>query len=196
MYRDFCRGHAIAFEEGYASAWGMPSATGIGTWGNGVGFYFLASRTGAMTHIENSRQIPAYRYPSLYGPKALSFARATHVSAARDTLYVSGTASIVGHETLQAGDLVKQWDVATGNIAHLIGADNLASQGIVRGFTLHDLDQIKVYYHHADDLPAVKQLGATHVRSARACALSEGRFCRADLVVEIEAIASSKRMPS
>jgi FkbO/Hyg5 family chorismatase len=190
VYRDFCRGRAIAFEEDYASSAGMPSATGIGTWGEGVGFYFLACRDRSVTHIENSRQTPAYRYPERYGPKSPSFARATDML---DTLYVSGTASIVGHETVHEGDLAKQWAVAVGNIAHLASAENLEAQGVPDGYTLDDLDQIKVYYRREADLPSVTKLARAAFHPQADIRYLKVDICRADLLVEIEGIAKHRR---
>ncbi|SAL69615.1 endoribonuclease L-PSP [Caballeronia arvi] len=178
VYRDFCRGRAVAFEEDYASASGMPAATGIGTWGDGVGFYFLACRESAVRHIENSRQTPAYEYPQRYGPKAPSFARGTQLG---DALFVSGTASILGHETMHAGDLHKQWGVAVDNIAHLIGSQHYA---------LRDIDQIKVYYRHATDLPSVTKLAKSAFHPDANIRYLKVDICRADLLVEIEGIAS------
>jgi chorismate lyase / 3-hydroxybenzoate synthase len=194
VYRDFCRGRALAFEEAYASTWGMPAATGIGTWGDGVGFYFLACRESAVKHIENTRQIPAYEYPQLYGPKPPSFARATHLADAATpdaphTLFVSGTASIVGHETLHAGDLERQWQVMTGNVAHLISDANLLANGSPGAYTLHDLDCIKVYYRRADDARRVMELSnAAFHREANIRYLNVD-ICRDDLLVEMEGIA-------
>ncbi|BCQ29626.1 hypothetical protein NK8_78160 (plasmid) [Caballeronia sp. NK8] len=190
VYRDFCRGRAVAFEQDYAHASGMPAATGIGTWGEGVGFYFLACREGALRHIENSRQTPAYEYPQRYGPKSPSFARGTLLG---DTLFVSGTASILGHETMHEGDLERQWSVAIGNIAHLIGADNLEAQGVDGGYTLRDLDQIKVYYRHAADLPAVTKLARAAFHPDASIRYLQVDICRADLLVEMEGIASHRR---
>jgi FkbO/Hyg5 family chorismatase len=190
VYRDFCRGRAAAFEEDYASTAGMPAATGIGTWGDGVGFYFLACRGDAAKHVENSRQTPAYRYPQRYGPKSPSFARATHM---RDTLYVSGTASIVGHETVHEGDLEKQWAVATANIAHLVSAENLVVQGVTDGYTLSDLDQIKVYYRREPDLPSVMKLAQASFHPDAQIRYLKVDICRADLLVEIEGIATHRR---
>lgn len=189
VYRDFCRGRAVAFEEDYASTAGMPAATGIGTWGEGVGFYFLARREGVVRHIENARQTPAYRYPQRYGPKPPSFARATHM---RNTLYVSGTASIIGHETVHEGDLGKQWEVATGNIAHLVSAENLAAQGVTDGYTLHDLDRIKVYYRREADLPSVMKLSRAAFHPDADIRFLKVDICRADLLVEIEGIATHR----
>ncbi|MDR5821930.1 FkbO/Hyg5 family chorismatase [Caballeronia sp. LZ043] len=186
VYRDFCRGRALAFEAEDAGHAGMPAATGIGTWGEGVGFYLLACRDDAAQHIENTRQMPAYRYPERYGPKPPSFARATYRHGA---LYVSGTASIVGHETLHAGDLLKQWEVATDNVAHLVSAGNLAAHGVSDGYTLQDLDQIKVYYRRAEALPQVMQLARAAFHPRAEVRFLNVDICRTDLLVEIEGIA-------
>jgi chorismate lyase / 3-hydroxybenzoate synthase len=178
VYRDFCRGRAMAFEQ--AGAVSMPAATGIGTTGEGVGFCFLACRERSVQHVENARQVPAYDYPAQYGPKSPSFARATQVSGQRETLYVSGTASIIGHETVHAGDLPKQWDVAIGNVSHLLDK---------RGFTLASLDQIKVYYRHADDLPRVMELARATFDAKASVRYLNVDICRSDLLVELEGIA-------
>ncbi|WP_321801612.1 FkbO/Hyg5 family chorismatase [Caballeronia sp. J97] len=190
VYRDFCRGRAIAFEQDYAHASGMPAATGIGTWGEGVGFYFLACRASSPRHIENSRQTPAYEYPQRYGPKSPSFARGTLL---HETLFVSGTASILGHETVHEGDLDAQWRVAIGNIAHLIGAGNLDAQGAIGGYAPRDFDQIKVYYRHAADLPRVTELAHAAFHPDANVRFLKADICRADLLVEIEGIASHRR---
>ncbi|HDG9776555.1 TPA: hypothetical protein PGG59_004990 [Raoultella planticola] len=80
VYRDFCYGRAKAFEQSYAAEWGMPAATGIGTLGHEICFYFIACRNSEINYIENSRQVPAYQYPQKYGPKSPSFARATNLT--------------------------------------------------------------------------------------------------------------------
>jgi chorismate lyase / 3-hydroxybenzoate synthase len=190
VYRDFCRGRAQAFEEDYASTSGMPAATGIGTWGEGVGCYFLACREQAVRHIENTRQTPAYRYPSRYGPKAPSFARASLIG---DAMFVSGTASIVGSETVHAGDLRRQWETTIANVAHLIGAENLAAHDVDDGFTLAALDHIKVYYRHAHDLAAVRRLAQATFAPHASVRFINVDICRDDLLVEIEGIASRAR---
>ena len=150
----------------------------------------LGCRANSPRHIENSRQTPAYEYPQRYGPKSPSFARGTLLD---DTLYVSGTASILGHETVHEGDLDKQWHVAIGNIAHLIGIENLEAQDVSGGYTLRDLDQIKVYYRHAADLPRVMKLAQTAFHADANIRYVKADICRADLLVEIEGIASYRR---
>jgi hypothetical protein len=94
---------------------------------------------------------------------------------------------------MHEGDLERQWNVAIGNIAHLIGADNLEAQGVDGGYTLRDLDQIKVYYRHAADLPAVTKLAQAAFHPDASIRYLQVDICRADLLVEMEGIASHRR---
>jgi FkbO/Hyg5 family chorismatase len=194
IYQDFCRGRAEAFERRHQdqSTRSMPAATGIGAHGDHIVLYLLAARDATVTHFENPRQVPAYRYPQRYGPKSPSFARATHVSTAdgRRALYVSGTASIVGHETVHVGDVEAQCHEALANIAYLIGADNFQGHGLSGGCTLHQLDHIKVYVRHASDLEAVRRIaeGAFNPKAEVRYLIVD--ICRADLLVEIEGWAA------
>ena len=64
----------------------LSAATGIGTLSPGVDVAFLAAKPGRAVHLENPRQTPAYKYPSQYGPKSPSFARATFLSDNRADL--------------------------------------------------------------------------------------------------------------
>ncbi|GAA3125522.1 hypothetical protein GCM10020254_86070 [Streptomyces goshikiensis] len=68
-YRDFCVGRAQVFEAWSDRIAGMPAATGIGSLRPGIDLYFLASRSGIATHLENPRQTPAHQYPRQYGPQ-------------------------------------------------------------------------------------------------------------------------------
>ena len=65
--------------------------------------YFLAGAHPA--HIlGNPRQVNAYDYPSLYGPRSPSFARASlYRSDSATQLFISGTASVVGHQSQHKG---------------------------------------------------------------------------------------------
>jgi hypothetical protein len=84
---------------------GAPAACALGSYGGPLVLYCLASKT-PVESIENPRQTSAYRYPQQYGPRAPSFSRAALWSGAgsdSDILFVSGTASIVGHQTPHLG---------------------------------------------------------------------------------------------
>ncbi|MGK5496646.1 FkbO/Hyg5 family chorismatase [Streptomyces sp. URMC 125] len=185
-YRDFCIGRARAFDEWREHIGRVPAATGIGARGPGIDMYLLARRAGApLRHLENPYQTPAYRYPRRYGPKAPSFARATWSDG---TLYVSGTASIVGDGTVHRGDVERQCDVTFANIGALIGEENLARHGVAGGFRLGDLDHVKVYVRDAAHLPAVRARCAELLHDRAEVRFLNVDVCRPDLLVEIEGI--------
>lgn len=193
VYRDFCRGRAEAFELFHFGDQEVPSATGIGALGGGISFYFLVSRSAAPTSVENSKQVSAYHYPQQYGPRPPKFARATylaetHTDRSGGQLYVSGTASIRGHETLHEGDLVRQVELSLDNIAHLISRDNLAAHEIERRTGLSDLDNIKVYVRHREDIPVVQRMCSEYFSPAARTAYLNVDVCRSGLLVEIEGI--------
>ena len=63
----------------------------------------------------------------------------------RGAVYVSGTASITGHQTLHAGDIAAQCELSLDNIAHLVSSGNLRLGGLDGGHDLKDLRWVKVY---------------------------------------------------
>ncbi|MFK0249001.1 FkbO/Hyg5 family chorismatase [Amycolatopsis azurea] len=186
IYRDFCAGRSEAFALWSGRILHIPAATGIGTRGNGVYLYFISGRADAeVHHLENPRQTPAYHYPESYGPKAPSFARATFADG---ILYISGTASIIGDETVHKGDISGQVDVTLENIATLISTENLGKVRPEGGYTLQDLDLIKVYVSRPEDIPFVRsRCKEVFSPDARVVYLNVD-ICRPDLLVEIEAI--------
>ncbi|MFJ3906184.1 FkbO/Hyg5 family chorismatase [Streptomyces sp. NPDC090025] len=190
-YRDFCVGRAEVFEAWADRIPGMPAATGIGALRPGIDLYFLACRTGRARHLENPRQTPAHRYPTQYGPKSPSFARATYLepgAGARPVLYVSGTASIIGDDTVHLDDIERQCATTLANIEALIGAENLGGHGLPGGFRLTDLDCVKVYVRDAEHLPAVRARCAEAFRPGADIAYFNVDVCRPDLLVEIEGV--------
>jgi FkbO/Hyg5 family chorismatase len=192
-YRDFCLGRANAFEKVRFNETDIPAATGIGSLGGGVAFYVLSSRSGTPIAIENPQQMSAYHYPKRYGPKAPKFARATHLgppAAGQGAhVYVSGTASITGHESLHAGDVVRQTHLALENIARVIGASNLWEHGVGDGYFLSSLNHIKVYVRHAADIETVRRICEQAFSPAAEIRYLNVDVCRSDLLVEIEGIA-------
>ncbi|MGW3183778.1 FkbO/Hyg5 family chorismatase [Kitasatospora sp. NPDC001119] len=193
IYRDFCVGRAEAFEAKPDRVHCMPAATGIGSRGSGVAFFFLASRTGTAQNIENRRQVPAYEYPRQYGPKSPSFARATRLVPAggdesHGAVYVSGTASITGHHTLHAGDIAAQCELSLSNIAHLVSSGNLQLGGLDGGHGLKDLRWVKAYVRHEEHLPVVRAACADAFPPETRVAFLNVDICRDDLLVEIEGI--------
>ncbi|AZQ52277.1 endoribonuclease L-PSP [Burkholderia cenocepacia] len=198
-YRQFNIGRQRAFDAcRRALTGGVPAACALGSVVPVAGdaapaaplaIHFLASRTPADA-VENPRQVSAYHYPAQYGPRAPTFARAaawTH-GHATPVLFVSGTASIVGHRTVHRGDVVAQTRETVANLAAVL--EQAARQG--HGpFSLADLSY-RVYVRDAGDTAALAAMGRVlrdaagpHVRPL----FVHADVCRDDLLVEIEASA-------
>jgi chorismatase len=190
VYRDFCVGRAEAFASWEAQFPQLPAATGIGTLSPGIDLCFLAVKRGRTVHLENPRQTPAYKYPSRYGPKSPSFARATFLRGPQaGTLFVSGTASILGEDTVHVDDVGRQTLETFNNIEALIDRDNLARHGVGNGgYSLGDLDQVKVYVRDRGHISTVRDICAGVVHADAEIAYFNVDVCRPDLLVEIEGV--------
>lgn len=187
-YRQFNSGRQVAFlEAGYAAFEGAPAACAIGTHGGRFCVRFLAG-TVPPVPVENPRQVSAYRYPSAYGPRAPTFSRAalSPVADGEVALLISGTASIVGHQSVHPGDVVAQTRETLTNLHAVIEA---AHARTTARFALSDMD-LTIYVRHAADLPRIREVFDAAVGPASRAALGavalEADICRADLLVEIE----------
>lgn len=147
---------------------------------------FLAGRV-APRNIENPRQISAYQYPQQYGPRSPTFSRASLVRLGQnEVLFISGTASIVGHATLHPGNVVAQARETIANIqAVLAEANRLASQP---KFDLASL-YYTVYVRRPADLAQICAELAHCVGDAFTAVYLQADMCREDLLLEIEATA-------
>ena len=188
-YRQFNAGRQQAFIEARRSAFeGAPAACALGTPGGPLRVYFLAGRTPPRA-IENPRQVSAYHYPNAYGPRSPSFSRAAlvDVGGGREALFISGTASIVGHVTMHAGDVARQTEETLCNLAAVRA---VAAERAGVAFPADEL-VYTVYLRRAADLAPVRTIFEAAVgpasRSAREAIYLQADICRADLLVEIEA---------
>ncbi|MBS0366414.1 MAG: hypothetical protein JSR67_11410 [Proteobacteria bacterium] len=194
-YRRFnsARQHALQ-AAGRALTGPVPAASALGAPAGGpVVVYFLSART-APLFIENPRQVSAYHYPPQYGRHSPVFSRATVLREAGGlTLFISGTASIVGHRTLHAGDVAAQTRETIANIEALLQEANRRVGG--EPFRTADLS-CKVYVRHPRDLPAIQQQLAPVAGAGAQLVYLQADVCRGDLLVEIEAVAMGVRAPS
>jgi chorismate lyase/3-hydroxybenzoate synthase len=186
-YGLFCRGRHRAllgrlgdFERS------LPAASAIGATGGGLVLHVLATAAGGR-QVENPRQVSAFHYPPAYAPRSPSFSRSVLTRAAdgRYRLYVSGTASIVGHRSLHPGDLPAQVDETLANLAALL-AEAAAAAAAPLAFRL-----LRVYLRPpAAQAPVLEAIAARLGPHCPAVVL-QGDICRADLLVEIEGVAES-----
>ena len=182
-YKRFCVGRQRAFQARDFDARRYPAATAVGHRGNALAICLLA-RAEPGHHFENPRQVSAYRYPRCYGPMSPSFARATLVTWPRcSTVFVSGTASIIGHRSANAGDVEGQLDVTIHNIDQLLRT--IAASGDCAD-TIR-LDALRVYVRDAAHLPRIQSVVEARFGTNRA-AYVRADICRSELAVEIEGV--------
>jgi chorismate lyase/3-hydroxybenzoate synthase len=128
-YQQFNLGRQNAFiAAGRAVNGQVPAACALGLEQGPLRIAFIAGRTPALA-IENPRQISAYEYPLQYGPSSPTFSRANLLRLGQSglmpsLLLISGTASIVGHRTLHAGDVVAQTRETLSNIEAIVSEAN------------------------------------------------------------------------
>lgn len=184
-YRQFNIGRQEAFlAHGRSVIDGVPAACALGTAAGGLNIAFLATRSKVMG-IENPRQVSAYHYPDQYGPRTPTFARAGLANlGGRDVLFVSGTASIVGHQTLHHGDVAAQTRECLQNIAAVV--DEANRQAPHADFQL-DRFVYKVYVRNPENLAQVRREIADYFANPVSVVFLQADICRADLLVEIEA---------
>jgi chorismate lyase / 3-hydroxybenzoate synthase len=187
-YRQFNVGRQDGFLSGGRTlVGGVPAACALGFAEGPLTVYFFAARGVTPLAIENPRQISAYHYPADYGKRSPTFSRASvaHLDG-KDLLFLSGTASIVGHQTLHLGDVVAQTRETVANIqATVTEANRVVPQA---GFSIGELCY-KVYVRHAKDVSAIDaELRSSLGQSARLTYL-HADICRHDLLMEIEATA-------
>lgn len=174
-YRSFCRGRHDAFaSHGYGLRADLPAASAVGMTSGSLATYFVASRETA-EQVENPRQVSAYDYPREYGPRSPSFSRAT---VSGSLVFISGTASIVGHESKHHGDIDAQLDETIENI------DKVAT---VSGASLEQIIELKVYVRDRNDSERIAARLAKRI--AAPAIFLEADICREELLLEIEAIA-------
>lgn len=192
-YQCFCRGRYQALERRYGAAGHfeqiLPSASAVGSAGGDFVLYFIAGCEPGRPR-ENPRQVSAYHYPPQYGPRSPSFARATLKRwADADYLYISGTASIVGHESRHPEDPGVQLEEALRNLQALI--ETTASEADCRFRGLESITHLKVYLRDPACYQRIRERLDAPFPTAVERLYLHAEICRPDLLVEIEAIARS-----
>jgi chorismate lyase/3-hydroxybenzoate synthase len=187
-YKRFCRGRFEALAEHYGEFDRMlPSASAVGDTGGGLSVYFISTRV-AGVHCENPRQISAYCYPPQYGPRSPSFARATLKHWGTDVcLYISGTASIVGHESRHPGDPLAQVTETLHNLRALIESAGQKEHAGLYG--LANLVSLKVYVRNPEELGIIRQGLDAAIDPQVPRLYLQADICRTELLLEIEGIA-------
>ena len=169
-----------------------PAACALGSRGNDLVIYFLAAKRAGQL-VENPRQTSAFRYPAQYGPCSPTFARARLLqTAGNSVLFVSGTASIVGHATLHPGNAPAQANETIANIRAVIAQARLAGLEC-SGANANLL--LKTYLRHPRDFAMVRDCLKQAFGPATSVLYLQADVCRADLLLEVEAVYSNAFAP-
>ncbi|MEJ2115185.1 MAG: hypothetical protein P8X88_03865 [Gammaproteobacteria bacterium] len=184
-YEVFCHSRLQAMHDSGIKTHVYPAATVIGSHDNSLQIYFLASDTPG-TAVENPRQTSAFHYPVENNHTQPLFSRGLLKTWGQRThFYVSGTASIVGHETLHIDDVCAQLNESINNVETLVAHANDKHHTQLNA--QDDLLYMKVYLRHRKDCEQINQVLAARLSSNTPRALILGDMCRENLLVEIEA---------
>jgi enamine deaminase RidA (YjgF/YER057c/UK114 family) len=184
-YAQFNAGRQDAFlQAGRRLSGDVPAASVLGVGGvEPLTVYALASRQAPLP-IENPRQCSAWDYPRQYSERRPTFARACLDRVGGARLFISGTASILGHRSEHHGDPVGQTRETLQNIrALLVVANELVGE---TRFSERAL-AYKVYVRHRADQPRIAQVLQEELGPAPMRLYLRADVCRSELLVEIEA---------
>lgn len=181
----------VTFDQGY------PAATGIGQDTGGIIIGFIAVSDSANISIKpiaNPGQIDAHRYSEVvlegnsHDKCTPKFERAKLVTiGTRNYIYVSGTASILGEETVHAGDVEKQTLTTIENIKRLFSKENQEKLGLEFDVAKIQFSHLRVYVKYKKDIPAVQKVCEAEL-NCKSSLFLESDVCREDLLVEIEGV--------
>ncbi|MHB1320022.1 MAG: chorismate transformation enzyme, FkbO/Hyg5 family [Acidithiobacillus ferrivorans] len=185
-YRQFNIGRASSFitHNRLSEESSIPAASAVGTSSANLVVHFLAGQHKSVA-LENPRQISAYCYPKKYGPCSPTFSRGGWLKLDQQhALFISGTASIVGHDTLHIGDVAAQTQESIRNISAVIDEANH-----VAGHHLYALNTLtyRVYFRNIADLTIIQSELNRLIAPATKMLYIQADICRAELLVEIEA---------
>jgi len=182
-YRQFCIGRARGL--GDMKPERLPAGTAVGRRDRAglLQICWLAGRQPGRP-VGNPRQIQAYQYPRQHGPTPPSFSRAMLLP--NDELMGSGTASIVGHESLHGGNLEAQIDETLTNLRELCRAGDRMSAHSQRANRNDAAVAVKVYLRRSETAPAAAARILAGLPGAKSLLLLEADICRRELLVEIE----------
>lgn len=175
-YQHFCAGRKNAYSKLNMDSDRFPAASAVGSQNSLIQFQFLFGKTKPIP-ITNRLQIEAYDYPAKYGPTPPSFARATVLDSA---FFLSGTASIRGHQTMYRGDVTAQLNCTLENIEEVLNETQKKTKKPISKKQM----SWRVYMRD----PAIKAQIETKLEEKLGPSIEfvSADICRADLLLEIE----------
>jgi len=188
LYRQFCLGRADAVLIDPGDLPPLPAATAIGAprAEAALQVYFLAGALPGLD-VENPRQVSAWRYPRQYGPRSPLFSRGTilMLNGSRQFL-ISGTASVLGHQTHHENQVANQLSESLRNVQSLLDEGHR-----LMGDSRARLDRdgiLKVYIRNPADYELIRQTLEAEAPAEIQRIYLQGDICRENLLTEIDGI--------
>jgi enamine deaminase RidA (YjgF/YER057c/UK114 family) len=182
---------------------GYMAATGIGTFAGVITTEVLAYRKNSafgfnVKAVTNPKQINAYNYSDskLLGTPFENFKKKATPKFERgkvlytDTeklVFISGTSSVVGEDTVNYDDTFKQTLTTIENIDEVLKSESLLTPKL-DPLSLSDIKFLRIYLRNKIDFALVKSY-CTNVFPNANCLCVLANICRHDLNIEIEAVA-------
>ncbi len=188
-YRQFCLGRHEAIRRVAPRIFdSFPAATGVGSHRGDLTVYVVAARDGGQP-VENPNQVSAYRYPARYGPRSPSFARALVKKwPGSAVLFLSGTASIVGHESRHRDHLAGQVAQALDNFETLV--QSAARDSGVSFSITPESAVLKFYVRRPEDTAQVRAIIAERWSPQVPAVYLHADICRPELLFELEGMVT------
>lgn len=185
-YQSFCVGRANAIADAKQENSLFPAASVIGSHSGPLVIYFIAAKEPGI-QVENPQQISAFHYPDIYSPKSPSFSRAMikHWEASSH-LFISGTASILGHKTTHIDDAKAQFEQTVSNLRALTDKSN-TNDKISEQLSFSDV-LWKVYIREPENFPLVEKMLNRELKPSHPVLYLQGDICRSGLLLEIEGV--------
>jgi len=187
-YRQFSIGRAEAFEEAGIVDDSMPAGTAVGSSDGNLSIIALVSKHGFLP-TENPRQVSAYKYPRQYGPRSPKFSRGGCIATQDHHLFLfSGTAAIIGHESIHPYETQPQVEETLRNLNYLMSAMSNPF-GDARQLVFDAESMLRVYIRDPNDSEQVadrlrKQFGSIDANAV----FLRADICRRELMVEIDGV--------
>jgi len=193
-YRLFCTGRWQAFKKYQQTVdYGSPAACALGSFDDTLKIAFLAS-TRKPQSIENPRQVSAYFYPEQYGKIPPVFSRAALFHQHNGTtLFISGTASIIGHASCHRNNIQAQTHETLRNLSALLAQVDLIENNeqkeanAQQSWSLSEL-YCRIYIRHPEHFQVIKSI--LQQAGIKQAVYLQGDICREELLLEIEATAN------
>jgi hypothetical protein len=188
------------YYKNYRDTVGFPAATGIGMSDQALHLDAFAISDNDNLHIQtisNPNQFDSYQYGQEVLRKHSDELNNEHLQAPQferakllftqqsSRLLISGTASIIGQDTVGIGDVEKQTEVTIENIEILSSKSNLVKCAPGLNIFPDKYSYLRVYVKEKNDIPKIKSICDDYFGDVPTTYV-QADICRDNLLVEIE----------